>query len=69
MEIRETPYRPERLEPSFDNKDEAAECDDLVKLMKRCWDETPANRPTFNGIKKRLKTNNIGKLELMDRRS
>ena len=65
MEIRETPYRPERLELPSDNEDEAAECDDLVKLMKRCWDETPANRPTFYEIKKKLRENKTGKLEFL----
>ncbi|KAK9890317.1 hypothetical protein WA026_010419 [Henosepilachna vigintioctopunctata] len=45
----------EPLRPSLEN----AECDDEVaQLMRKCWNEDPADRPNFTNIKNRLKTMN-----------
>ncbi|KAL3290066.1 hypothetical protein HHI36_023435 [Cryptolaemus montrouzieri] len=45
----------EPLRPSLEN----AQCDDEVaQLMRKCWNEDPADRPNFTNIKNRLKTMN-----------
>ena len=46
------PYRPKVI--NDDNDD-----DQLVQVMKLCWEEIPAFRPNFNSIKQML--NNLSK--------
>jgi len=53
-------YRPE-----LPQHESAAVHPGILTLMKQCWAEEPAERPSFNEIAKALKTVNKGKSALL----
>ena len=56
--VRSRDYGAPPFRPSFDVNTPDTDLD-LFELMKSCWDETPAQRPTFkNIIKSIIKINN-----------